>query len=151
MHMCKMSQAICHIADLTPCFAASELFLVAVSSSNAQTSDTLVGYSCGTLTAADKLTEKSMQEHEPTGQTLCLHSVCVAPEYQRQGIATKMVKAYLTYIKQTCPQVESVQLICKQDLIQLYESTGFRLLGASHVTHGKDQWFDMQHTILDDS
>lgn len=132
-------------------FAASDLFLVAMSSSGVQSSDILVGYACGTLTAANKLTEKSMQEHEPTGHTLCLHSVCVAPEHQRSGIATKLVKAYLQYVKQTCPQIESVQLICKGNLIPLYEATGFKLLGVSSVTHGQDQWFDMQHTVTDEA
>ena len=123
--------------------AASDLFLVALASDSAQASDTLVGYTCGTLTASEKLTEHSMAQHEPTGQTLCLHSVCVAPERQRQGIATRMVKAYLVYVQQTCPQIDSVQLICKEELVPLYKAAGFILLGASAVVHGKSQWFDM--------
>ena len=57
--------------------------------------DVLVGYICATLTEADSLTHESMSSHHPDGQTLCIHSVCVAAEYQRQGIATKMLKAYL--------------------------------------------------------
>lgn len=120
---------------------------MAVASDTEQGPDILVGYTCGTLTAADKLTEHSMKEHEPTGQTLCLHSVCVQPEQQRKGIATSMVKAYLVYVQQTCPQIQSVQLICKEDLIPLYKAAGFRLLGVSEVVHGKSLWHDMIYDV----
>ncbi|KAL0042704.1 hypothetical protein WJX79_008208 [Trebouxia sp. C0005] len=78
---------------------ASDLFMVAVASgsvNNAQhLADTLVGYTCGTLTTADALTHESMSRHDPEGQTLCIHSVCVAAEHQRKGIARRMLKAYL--------------------------------------------------------
>lgn len=106
--------------------------------------DVLVGYICGTLTSADTLTHESMSKHDPEGQTLCMHSVCVAAEYQRKGIASRMLKAYLRYVQQSCPQARSVQLICKKNLIALYESAGFTLTGPSPVVHGQDQWYDLQ-------
>lgn len=147
---CPLVQALSQISTMSfrgHLVAASDLFLVALASDSAKGSDTLVGYTCGTLTAADKLTEDSMAEHEPTGQTLCLHSVCVDPKHQHKGIATKMVKAYLVYVQQTCPQIRSVQLICKQELINLYKAAGFTLLGPSGVVHGKSKWFDMIYSI----
>lgn len=105
--------------------------------------DVLVGYICATLTTADTLTHESMGKHETDGQTLCIHSVCVAAEYQRKGIASRMLKAYLQYVQQSCPQACSVQLICKKNLISLYETAGFTLTGASSIVHGQDQWYDL--------
>jgi len=138
--------------DLLPFLnAASDLFMVAVASgslnSAEQQADTLVGYTCGTLTTADALTHESMSRHDPEGQTLCIHSVSVAAENQRKGIARRMLKAYLQYVQQTSPQIQSVQLICKEVLIPLYVSAGFTLVEASLVVHGQDQWFDMRVAI----
>ena len=124
--------------------------MVAVASNNASSNtqaDTLVGYICGTLTTADTLTHESMSQHHPQGQTLCIHSVSVAAEFQRRGIAKRMLKAYLQYIQQICPNVQSVQLICKESLISLYTSTGFSLLGPSPIIHGQDRWYDMRVTL----
>lgn len=61
-----------------------------------------------------------------------------------------MVKAYLAFVQQTCPQIQTVQLICKEELVPLYKATGFTLLGPSAVVHGKSQWFDMIYRIIDD-
>ncbi len=122
--------------------------MVAVASGNSSSgpnqADTLVGYTCGTLTAADTLTHESMSRHDPEGQTLCIHSVGVAAEFQRKGIARRMLKAYLQYVQQTSPQVQSVQLICKEALIPLYTSASFNLVGPSSIVHGRDQWYDMR-------
>ena len=35
----------------------------------------IVGYVCGTLTATDSLTHECMQNHNPEGNLLCIHSV----------------------------------------------------------------------------
>ena len=88
-----------------------------------------------------------MSEHDPDGQTLCLHSVCVAAEQRRRGIASRMLKAYLQYVAQSCPQAQSVHLICKKNLITLYESAGFILIGPSAVVHGQDPWYDLQASL----
>ena len=104
----------------------------------------LTAYICGTLTAANELTHDSMSKHDPNGHTLCIHSMCVAAESQRKGIATRMLKVYLQYVQQSCPQAQTVQLICKERLIRLYESAGFVLIGPSSIVHGQDQWFSMQ-------
>lgn len=110
--------------------------------------DQLVGYICGTLTAADSLTHESMSKHDPDGRTLCIHSVCVAAEHQRKGIASRMLKAYLQYVQQTCPQAECARLICKKNLIALYKSTGFTVNGLSPVVHGQDPWYDMEVSFV---
>ncbi|KAL0019932.1 hypothetical protein WJX77_011590 [Trebouxia sp. C0004] len=85
---------------------ASDLFMVAVASGSVNSAqhqaDTLIGYTCGTLTTADALTHQSMSRHDPEGHTLCIHSVSVAAEHQRKGIARRMLKAYLQINGLTC-------------------------------------------------
>jgi len=148
---CCFCRFMCHIHFLPFLSAASDLVMVAVASGSINSAehqaDTLVGYTCGTLTTADTLTHESMSRHDPEGQTLCIHSVSVAAEHQRKGIARRMLKAYLQYVQQTTPQIQSVQLICKEVLIPLYVSAGFTLVGPSPVAHGQDQWFDMRVDI----
>ena len=36
---------------------------------------TLIGYLCGSLTAAGRLTQESMHTHDPQGEVYCIHSV----------------------------------------------------------------------------
>ncbi len=43
--------------------------------SSSAPADEIVGFICGTLTTAERLTHHSMQHHEKDGQTLCIHSV----------------------------------------------------------------------------
>ena len=121
---------------------APDYFLVAT-----KNDDEIVGFVCGTLTASSDLTHESMSEHESAGTLLCIHSVCVDEAYRRKKIATRALKAYLTCVSQINSQITEVRLICKEKLIPLYEGAGFRLLGASSIQHGKDQWFECLYTF----
>lgn len=100
----------------------------------------VIGFVNGTATFGNTLTEESMSTHESDGTTLCIHSVCVHPEYRRQGIATRMLQAYLAQLP---AQVEIVLLMTKKTLIPFYSKCGFKLVGKSAVVHGKDPWFEM--------
>ena len=44
-------------------------------------------------------------------------------------------------------QVQSIHLLCKEGLIELYKNAGFQLLGPSSVVHGKEQWFEMRQIV----
>jgi len=124
---------------------AGDLFLTAVKPVKGK--DVLVGYVCGTLTTSPELTHESMAQHDPQGQLLCIHSVCVDSSYRRSGIAKRMLAAYLLFVQQTSPQVASVRLISKQHLTPLYAGAGFTNLGPSSVVHGKDQWIEMEYKV----
>ena len=74
--------AIGHAMLMSACHAAREAFLVAMKQSSASNGDScpsgheaMVGYICGTLSAAEKLTHESMSRHDPEGDMLCIHSV----------------------------------------------------------------------------
>lgn len=40
-----------------------------------------------------------------------------------------------------------VRLICKDNLIGLYQRAGFELVGPSDVVHGAEPWFEMVHAL----
>lgn len=104
----------------------------------------VVGFICGTLAPDGPLTEESMAFHDPTGTTLCIHSVCVAKEYQRKGIARRMLKEYRARVlRSSSSQVKAIRLICKDYLIPLYLDAGFEVIGISEVVHGQDPCYEM--------
>ena len=99
----------------------------------------LCGFVCGTLTLSDVLTDESMSAHEPTGTILCIHSVVVTEAMRRKGIALWMLQNYLQKVSEL-QKLTRVLLICKANLIGLYEKAGFVDLGRSDVVHGQDPW-----------
>ena len=72
---------------------AADVFLVAMRPDDP--SGAVVGFVCGTRTAAPALTHASMSTHDPEGPLLCVHSVVVDPGLRRKGLARKMLRAYL--------------------------------------------------------
>lgn len=91
-----------------------------------------------------------MATHEPDGTLLCIHSVCVNAAHRRQGIASKLLQAYLNYVQQTTPELAEVRLICKEPLVGLYEKAGFEVVGPSDVVHGQDAWIEMKIEFLEE-
>lgn len=88
-----------------------------------------------------------MRVHHPQGRTVCVHSVCVAPEYRRQGVALALLQAYTRHLNDENDRhkrettgdkiYERIALITHDHLIPLYEKAGYALLGRSPVVHGK--------------
>ena len=106
----------------------------------------LKAFVCGTLTADDTLTEDSMSTHEPSGKTLCIHSVVTASEMRRQGVGSWMMKAYVAKVAEET-RVRRILLLCKTTLIGFYEGAGFTNLGESDVEHGSDVWMLMEQRL----
>lgn len=66
--------------------AAPQLFVVVASEKDPCT---IIGYACGTATRDRVLTHECMSTHDPEGSTVCLHSVCIAAQRRRQGLALR--------------------------------------------------------------
>ena len=66
------------------------------------------------------------------------------PAYRRKGLAKKMLQVHQQWMPHLLPQVKSRTLICKQDLIGLFQSAGFELLGPSEIVHGKREWYEVK-------
>lgn len=49
---------------------------------------------CGTCCQGTELSHESMDGHDPSGPTLCIHSVVVAESLRRKGYATTMLKVH---------------------------------------------------------
>ena len=123
---------------------------------SASAADALVSYVCGTLTTGTTLTHESMSEHDPSGTTLCVHSVCASPSARRRGFGGAALRRYVDdwigfaddrrdarVFGDARDQVLTIRLLCKRALIEFYERRGgFRCLGESSVTHGRDAWFE---------
>lgn len=120
-----------------------ELFTVARNVEN----NKVVAFLCTTLTSADLVTDESMSVHEPNGKTVCLHSVCVSPDYRKQGIATKLLTNWIEQLKQINKEQPNkkynrIALLSRPRLTGLYESVGFKNVGVSEVVHGPEPWVD---------
>ena len=144
--------AHCLRSHLLTCnFVIIDLFLGAYTDAS-ETPASLIGYTCSTRSIGSTLRHESMFKHEPSGESVCIHSVCVDGNLRRKGIATKMLKEYIVRLVANNQSVaadnkkptEWVLLLCKENLISLYSGAGFTLVGPSSVVHGQEQWFEMR-------
>lgn len=123
------------------------------SSNSTSTSLELVGYIVSTLASGDHLTHSSMSSHDPSGDAVCIHSVCVSSAFQRRGFATRMLREYLQHLQRlnndahASKKLKRVLLIAHEHTIGLYAGVGFVLVGKSSVEHGPDPWFEMVYTL----
>lgn len=104
---------------------------------------TLLGYVVSTLSTSPTLTHSSMSSHDPTGTSVCIHSVAVTPTHQRRGIALALLKTYVSRLEETA-DVERALLITHEELRPLYAKAGFAWIGKSAVVHGARDWFEMR-------
>ncbi|KAF9004608.1 acyl-CoA N-acyltransferase [Cyathus striatus] len=110
----------------------------------------LIGYICSTLSNANTLSHESMSTHIPSGSSVCIHSVCVAPQYRHKGVASLLLNEYASRLQkahQAGAPYERLLLITHDDLIPLYEKAGFTMLGRSSVVHGSKPWFEMRRNL----
>jgi len=105
----------------------------------------LVGFICSTLSKSESLAHESMTTHEPEGKTICIHSVCVDPEHQRQKIGSALLKEYIR--QWTDGPYDGISLIAHEELIKFYVAAGFKLIGKSEVVHGSKPWFELRYSL----
>ncbi|KAI0090668.1 acyl-CoA N-acyltransferase [Irpex rosettiformis] len=128
---------------------APDLFLGAyLPSSNGRD---IIGYICSTLASSENLTHDSMEEHIPSGTSVCIHAVVVSPEYRKKGIALALLKEYITRLEKDhqagANTYNRILLICHENLRGLYEKAGFEWLGKSDVVHGPEPWYEMRRAL----
>ncbi|TFK47365.1 acyl-CoA N-acyltransferase [Heliocybe sulcata] len=111
---------------------------------------TLLGYVCSTLSPSATLTHESMSTHVPSSSSVCIHSVCVSPSHRKQGIATNLLRAYISHLEQLAPghRYEKALLITHEDLRGFYENAGFEWIGKSSVVHGSKPWYEMRRVLF---
>ncbi|XP_069793721.1 uncharacterized protein [Narcine bancroftii] len=102
----------------------------------------LVGYICATRSIVDHYTMRCLEDHDPEGTTVCIHSVCVDQAWRHCGIALSLLRHFLEVVACSCPTARRVSLISHQHILPLYAKAGFTMIGPSSVTCGPDTWYE---------
>ena len=125
---------------------AGDYFLCATS---ADSDGIIIGFVCSTRCAA--FTHESMSTHQADGPLLAIHSVVVDAAYRRQGIATRMLKAYIQHVISTERQkakagtngIRQCVLLAKAHLLAFYVQCGFTVVRPSPIVHGQELWYEL--------
>lgn len=80
--------------------------------------------------------------HKPNGHYQTVFGLNVLPDYQRHGIAAKLVRSYIDLAKKH--RRKGIILTCKDHMIHYYERFGFVNHGIADSTHGGAKWNDMR-------
>lgn len=92
------------------------------------------------ITIRDEMYEDSSL-HDPKGAYQSIFGLDVLPEYQRQGIAAKLMEQMIRDAKERGRK--GLILTCKDRLIHYYEKFGYKNKGVSQSVHGGVVWYDM--------
>lgn len=90
---------------------------------------------------------KQLIGHDPDGRNLVIFSLSVHPDFQRRGIADKLLTDFIEQAREMGKS--TVKLVCKDDLISYYIRYGFHHDGPSASTHGGASWHTMTLRLQD--
>lgn len=113
----------------------------------------LLGYIGGTKTTNTVVKDEDMAipaaespdpklGHKEDGRTVCIHSLGVLPDYQKRGLGTTLMKAYLQRVE-SHGVADRVALIAHDHLIPYYQQFGFENKGKSEAQFGGGGWYDL--------
>ncbi|KAF9448529.1 acyl-CoA N-acyltransferase [Macrolepiota fuliginosa MF-IS2] len=119
----------------------------------------LVGHICSTQSPLTYYTKESMSVHVPFSASICVHSICLLGSYRRKGIGMKMIREYLSRIRDYCSSEELVSkgkpervlLLTHSDVRPFYEKAGFACTRKSDVVLGTGVWYEMCLDLKADS
>lgn len=80
--------------------------------------------------------------HNEDGQTVCLHSLCVHPDFQDRGLGRVLLVSWTQRIRES-GVAKRIALICREKYIRFYENAGFKNVGESKCQYGGGGWHDM--------
>jgi ribosomal protein S18 acetylase RimI-like enzyme len=109
----------------------------------------VIGMVNGASTNKEDITDEELKQligHDADGRNMVIFALAVLPEFQKQGIAKRLVQRFLEEAGRN--KKEKVFLMCKQHLIAYYEVLGFNHMGLSRSTHGGAEWHEMCYTIM---
>ena len=84
---------------------------------------------------------KELIGHHPDGKHNVIMSVVVHPNYQGLGLSSILLVNYVLRMKRL--NKVSIQLMCKEIHIKLYEHFGFKYVKPSISHHGGMSWHEM--------
>ncbi|MFA9424489.1 MAG: GNAT family N-acetyltransferase [Sedimentibacter sp.] len=110
----------------------------------AETNGKIVGVVNGCVTNSPVIFDEMYHDdktHIKDGENQVVFGLLVHPDYQRKGIAEKLLNHMITASKKRGKK--AVILTCKDKLIHYYAKFGFENMGVSGSTHGGAVWYDM--------
>ena len=113
-----------------------------------ENSKEIIGFVNSGATHKVELSDEEFKElvgHDPSGEYIVIMSVVVHPEYQGQGMASKLMLHFIHSMK-LLGKTE-IHLICQTELIDMYAKYGFNYLGESASDHGGLSWHEMSLKI----
>ena len=96
----------------------------------------LVGFINGTCILGPKILHESMTNHEPLGRILVIHSVTIKESMRRLKLGTRMLREYITRMKDEL-SIDQILLLSKANMLTFYVDCGFHLGCLSDVCHGQ--------------
>jgi len=99
-------------------------------------------------TNQEDITDEEFKEligHEDGGKNIVIFSVAVDPIHQKKGIAKMMMKEFIEVSRKM--RKEKILLLCKENLMGMYERMGYRKIGISASTHGGAVWYEMEQIL----
>jgi len=88
---------------------------------------------------------KELIGHDPEGAHIVILSVVVHPDYQGQGMASRLMRDFIDRMKALGKS--DIFLICQQELVAMYARYGFVDLGPSASDHGGLRWNEMSLSL----
>jgi ribosomal protein S18 acetylase RimI-like enzyme len=110
----------------------------------AELGERIVGTVNGCVTNSSVIFDEMYHDdrtHIKDGENQVIFGLLVHPDYQRKGIAEKLLNHIISKSKERCKK--AVILTCKDKLIHYYGKFGFENMGVSGSTHGGAVWYDM--------
>jgi GNAT superfamily N-acetyltransferase len=86
--------------------------------------------------------------HNEDGETLCIHSLCVHPNFTGKGFGRILLKSYTDRMKHT-GVAKRIALICRERYVEFYTKAGFKKIGPSKCQYGGGNWVDMVMNLED--
>lgn len=113
----------------------------------------LLGHIIATMTEGSIVTDDDMAYptpsnpdpklgHKQHGRTICVHSLAVLPDYQKQKLGSTLMRAYIDRIRSQ-EVADRIALIAHDYLVPYYQKFGFESLGPSQAQYGGGGWYDL--------
>lgn len=91
---------------------------------------------------------KNVPTNNSEGGYISVLGLVVAPNYQGQGIAGRLLNYFENLAKNQ--HRHGVTLTCRESLISFYEKYGYRNEGLSESCHGDIKWYNLVKNIKKD-
>lgn len=110
----------------------------------AESAGEIIGFINGCVTNRTTIRDEMFEDagyHEPSGAYQSIFGLDVLPQWQHQGIASRLMRHLIEDARKNGRA--GLILTCKDRLIGFYEQFGYQNLGISESVHGGAVWYDM--------